>query len=58
MNIKVDWKRVLECTPCIEGNGYYTITFLFDDGQVCTYGYDNQKDFIKDCTYVKCGGKE
>ena len=58
MNIKVDWDKVIDCTPSIEGDGFFTISFLFDNGQVCTYGYDNKKDFLKDYTDIKCGGKE
>jgi len=55
MNIDVDWDKVIEITPHIEGDDCYTIAFVFDDYQVCTYGYSNQKEFLKDYTGIMCG---
>lgn len=48
MNIKVDWDKVIEVEPNIEDDNIYTIAIVFDDGTVCTYGYDDKKMFLKD----------
>lgn len=48
MNIKVDWNKVIEIEPNIEDDSIYTIAIVFDDGEVCTYGYDDKKKFLKD----------
>lgn len=50
MNIKVDEDSLVNVEYHIEEDGIYTITFEFDNGQCCTYGYSNVNDFIKDCT--------
>lgn len=50
MKIRFDWEDVMEVEPSIEGDNYYCISFVFKDGNVCTYGYSNSKDFIKDYT--------
>ena len=54
MNIKIDWDKVIEIEPHIEDEGVYTIGIVFDDFTVCTYGYANQKQFIKDYTKLMC----
>lgn len=52
MHIDIRWDKVIDIEYHIEEEGIYTICFIFEDGQVCTYGYDNQKEFIKDCTKI------
>lgn len=56
MEIRVNWNEVIKCEPHIEGDDCYTISFLFKNGQVCTYGYNNNKEFIKDYTNIMCRG--
>lgn len=58
MNIQIDYDKLLHIQSNIEGDDFYTISMLFDDGQVCTYGYSNQKDFLKDYTKIKCERNE
>lgn len=47
MNIKVDWTKVVEIEPNVEDEDIYTIAIVFDDGTVCTYGY-NDRDLFKE----------
>lgn len=55
MNIKIDWDKVVDIQGNAEGDGYYTISVLFDNGQALTYGYTDQKEFMKDYTDVNYG---
>lgn len=55
MNIKIEWDKVVDMQANTEGDGYYTISVLFDDGQALTYGYTDQKEFMKDYTDVNYG---
>jgi hypothetical protein len=57
MNIKIDWDKVIEIEPHIEGDDVYTICIVFNDSQVMSYAYNNKEDFIKDYTDIMCGGK-
>lgn len=51
MNIKVDWNKVIEVEPSIEKNLYF-IAIVFQDATMCTLGYANHKQFIKDYTKI------
>lgn len=53
MEINFDIDRVIKFQPTIEDD-CYTISMVFDNYEVCTYGYSNHKDFIKDYTKLMC----
>lgn len=57
MEIKVDWDKVKNIEYHIEGDGIWSISFSFENGEACTYGYTNLKDYIKDCTKIANLGK-
>ena len=52
MNIEVDWDKVLDLEYNIEGDGIYSISIIFNNGDALTYGYISQKRFLKDCSYI------
>ena len=52
MNIEIDWDKVVDIEYHIEGDGIYSISIMFNDNQALTYGYSNQKDYLKDCTDI------
>ena len=52
MNIEIDWDKVIDIEYHIEDEGIYSICIMFDDNQALTYGYFNQKDYLKDCTDI------
>lgn len=52
MNIKIDWSKVIEVEPYIESDNIYMVSVAFNDGQVMTYAYNNQQDFIKAYTKI------
>lgn len=55
MRINFDMNKVVKFQPTIE-DGCYTISMVFDNYEVCTYGYSNSKDFIKDYTRLMSKG--
>lgn len=50
MNIEVDWDKVMDLEYNIEGDGIYSISIMFEDGEALTYGYTSQKKFLIDCS--------
>lgn len=52
MLVDIDFDRVIDIEYHIEDEGIYSISFSFDNGEAMTYGYFNQKDFVKDCTKI------
>lgn len=58
MNINIDWNKVIDVEYHIEGDGIWSISVAFDNGQACTYGYTNMKDYLRDCTEIACKTKK
>ena len=52
MNIDIDWNKVIDVEYNIEGDGIWSITILFNDGEAVTYGYTDMKKYLKDCTEI------
>lgn len=58
MNIKIDWDKVVDIEPNIEEDDVYTISIVFDDGTVCSYGYNDKKKFLKDYNKILWEGNK
>ena len=52
MYVEIQWDKVIDIEYNIEGEGIYSISLMFDNGQAMTYGYFNQREFLKDCTEI------
>lgn len=52
MEIKVDLDKVVDIEYNIEPDDIWSISFSFENGDACTYGYTDVKPFIKDCTEI------
>ena len=53
MNVDIHWDKVLEVEPKIEDNLYF-ISIVFKDYTICSLGYKDHKQFIKDYTKMMC----
>ena len=54
MNIRLKWDEIVEIEPKIVDDTSYCISFVFKNGEVCTYGYRDSDTFIKDYTEIMC----
>lgn len=54
MNIDIkDWDEVLNIESSIEQEGeIFTISIIFINGEVLTYGYLDKKEWFKDCSVL------
>lgn len=50
MNIEIDWSKAIDVEYNIEGEGIWSITVAFNDGEAVTYGYTDMKKYLQDCT--------
>lgn len=52
MYIDIDWDKVIGVQYHIEGDGIWSISIGFDNGEACTYGYTDLKSYMKDCSAI------
>ena len=52
MEINVNWDKVTDVERNIEGDGIYSISISFNNGEAVTYGYTDFKKFVKDGTEI------
>jgi hypothetical protein len=52
VNIEIDWDKVVDVEYNIEGEGIYSISIMFNDGEALSYGYFDQKKYLIDCTEI------